>query len=262
MSALVLESAEDQLELFLWKWGSEVTREEITARLTEFKRFDFNNTGYLEENQTMMLLESRGETKTAVELRAMVADIDKDHDHKVNFLEWCCAVYKKSWEETNNFSDEAARDAAMAQAKAAGEEAARVRAAIEAAKAAEEEKARRRAEELEAESRLTGVAGMSAFFKRQMEGATDVTKTNEQKIKEEAAHRKALRDAKAREAKALEDASKQKTAEEVARELEEMRKQTEEENARLEAERVERERAERAARKAAMNSKWGSPPPK
>ena len=57
-------------------------------------------------------------------------------------------------------------------------------------------------------------------------------------------------------------ASKQKTAEEVEAELAEIRRKTEAEAAAAEAERVEKEKAERAARKAALNAKWGSPPPK
>ena len=45
----------------------------------------------------MMLLEARGETKTALELREMVREMDKNHDHKLNFLEWSCCHYSKSW---------------------------------------------------------------------------------------------------------------------------------------------------------------------
>lgn len=153
MSELVLESSEDQLELFIWRW-KDVSRADITERLKEFKKFDLNKTGELEENHTMMLLESRGETKTAVELRAMVAEIDKDHNHTVNFLEWCCAIYHKSWEDTNNFADDEARLVAMNEAKKAGEAARAAQAAIEAAKAAEEAAAAARAAELAAEAQL------------------------------------------------------------------------------------------------------------
>lgn len=261
MSSLVLESSEDQLELFIWRW-KDVSRADINARLKEFKKFDLNKTGELEENHTMMLLESRGETKTAVELRAMVAEIDQDHNHHVNFLEWCCAIYSKSWEDTNNFADDEARIAAMAEAKKAGEKAAEAQAAIATASAADEEATKKRADELEKEAALTGVAGKSAFFKRQAEATHDVTKTNEQKIKEEAARRRALKEAKAAEKSFLDEASKQKTAEEVAAELAAERRKTEEEEARIETERVDKEKADRAARKAALNAKWNSPPAK
>ena len=44
-----------------------------------------------------------------------------------------------------------------------------------------------------------GVAGKKAFFARAAKNAGDTTKTNEQKIKEEAAQRKQLREAAAAE---------------------------------------------------------------
>jgi hypothetical protein len=42
-------------------------------------------------------------------------------------------------------------------------------------------------------------SGMSAFFKRAIESSEDATKTNEQKIREEAAARRALREAQVKE---------------------------------------------------------------
>ncbi len=98
---------------------------------------------------------------------------------------------------------------------------------------------------------------MRAFFHRQVEGAQDVTKTNEQQIKEEAARRKALRDAKARMNEAIKNANKVKTAEEIALEVHfeaERRKKEEEAEAKR---KEEEEKAARAARKAALNAKWG-----
>lgn len=144
------------MELFIWRW-KDINRVDISERLKEFKKFDLNKTGELEENHTMMLLESRGETKTAVELRAMVAEIDKDHNHSVNFLEWCCAIYNKSWEDTNNFADDEARLAAMEEARKAGEKAKLVEDSIAATKAATEAAAAKRAAELEAESALVSL---------------------------------------------------------------------------------------------------------
>lgn len=67
-------------------------------------------------------------------------------------------------------------------AREAGAKAREVEEAMEAAKREEEEKARIRAEELEKESKMTGVQGMSAFFKRQIEGQSDTTLTNEQRV--------------------------------------------------------------------------------
>ena len=102
----------------------------------------------------MMLLESRKETKTALELRQTFAAIDIDKNHKLSFLEWCCYVYNKDYEATNNFVDNEAREAAMAEAMAAGAAAREIEEAAAQAKAAEEEAARKRAEEIEAESKL------------------------------------------------------------------------------------------------------------
>ena len=119
----------------------------------------------------------------------------------------------------------------------------------------------------------TGVAGMKAFFFRQVEGASDVTKTNEQtvsfksqrctlysfllvQIKEEAARRKALREAKQKMNDAIMNADKVKSAEEVAKEM----KVQAEKQALSEAEALKKkdedEKAARAARKAALNAKW------
>jgi tetrahydromethanopterin S-methyltransferase subunit H len=150
--------------------------------LEEFNRFDLQKRGELDDHEAMMLLESRGETKTAVELRQMVKDIDKDGNHRVSFVEWCCAVYDKPYNALNDFADDAAREAAMAQAKLAGDKARAAAALIQAAKDEEERKAVERAAQLEAESKLTGVRGMGAFFSRQIEQAGDATLSNEQRV--------------------------------------------------------------------------------
>ena len=65
--------------------------------------------GELDEHEALMLLEHKNLTKTATELRMLLADIDKNKDRQVNFLEWCCFVFQKPWEELNNFVDEDAR---------------------------------------------------------------------------------------------------------------------------------------------------------
>lgn len=41
----------------------------------------------------MQLLEARNNTKTFVELRQLVADIDLDHNRKLSFLEFACAIF-------------------------------------------------------------------------------------------------------------------------------------------------------------------------
>lgn len=154
-------SPHEQLELFLWKF-KDIQREEITDRLNEFIKFDVGKKGELEENEAMMLLEYRGETKTFRELRAMVAEMDIDNNHKLSFLEYSCALYKKDYASLNDFVDEDARQAALAQVKAANEARLRVEAEMVAAKEREEEAARQKAEELEAESKLVRPMNLSS----------------------------------------------------------------------------------------------------
>jgi len=243
----------DMRELFLWK-HKDVTRPQVDEELKSFLAHDISKSGELDEHEAMMLLEHRGCAHTAVELRALLAEIDKDKSHTINFLEWLCFWFKKNYDELNDFVDEEARERAYAEAHAAGESAIKAQEAIEAAKLAEEEAARKRAEELEAESKLTGVAGAAAFFKRQATERVDTTMTNAQKITEEAARRRELRDAKKAQAAALEAALKQKSAEEVAKELVKAKLTTAAEEAAREAERIAKEKAERKARKEALNA--------
>jgi hypothetical protein len=99
-------------------------------------------------------MEYRDNVKTARELRALIANMDFDKNRKLSFVEFCCAYFSKPYEELNNFVDDEAREAALAEARAAAE---RVKATEEAhlkAKEEEERKARERAEILEAESKL------------------------------------------------------------------------------------------------------------
>lgn len=48
-------------------------------------------------------------TMTANELSAMVSSMDFDHNRMIDFLELCCGLFKKSFEELNDFADEEAR---------------------------------------------------------------------------------------------------------------------------------------------------------
>jgi hypothetical protein len=152
-ASLQLLSPEDARELFLWRW-KDVSRTELNEHLKEFKKFDLLKTGELEENHAMMLLEARGETKTARELRETFARIDVNNNHKLSFLEWSCYLYNKDFQETNSFVDADARNAAMAEVQRAGEAARAIEEAAAKAKADEEEAARLRAAELERESQL------------------------------------------------------------------------------------------------------------
>lgn len=156
MASLQELSPEDARELFLWRW-KDVKRAELNEHLKEFKKFDLLQTGELEENHAMMLLESRGETKTARELREIFSKIDVNNNRKLSFLEWCCYLYDKDFQETNSFVDADARNAAMAEVQRAAEAARAVEEAAAKAKADEEERARLRAEELERESQLVSL---------------------------------------------------------------------------------------------------------
>ena len=184
-----------------------------------------------------MFLEHRQETKNAMELRALLVDIDKDGDHKLNFLEWCCFYFNKSYDDLNDFVDEEARAKAMAEAAEAAKKIQAAHKAIEDAKRKEEEDAAREAAEIEEEKKLTGVKGAAAFFKRQAAGAAVMS--NKEKIQAEAARKRELRAAKEAEEKAKTQVLKQKTAEEIQEEL------------RLNAEKAaaEKKAAEEAAKK-------------
>jgi len=88
-----------QAEFFLAKFSRHgVGREGVSILLQQFQKFDAKKQGELEEDEALHLLESRGETKTSRELRTMVADIDKDKNHKLSFLEFACAVLGRSWQ--------------------------------------------------------------------------------------------------------------------------------------------------------------------
>lgn len=188
----------DQLEMFLYKFP-EVGREDLQTLLNQFIRFDRLRTNKLEEDAAMMLFEARGHVKTFVELREMAKAFDFDGDHTLSFLEMATGIFEKDWVELHNLGDRAEYEKAM-----------RV---IKEAEAAREEAAAKRAAELESEAKLTGVAGMRAFFARQAEKTKDGGDdpeglTNEQRIKAEAARRKQLREAQ--EGNAQEKIAKQK----------------------------------------------------
>jgi hypothetical protein len=110
-------------------------------------------------------MEYRSATKTATELRAMIADMDKDKNRKLSFIEFACAYFQMPFDELNNFVDEDARRAALAEAKAAADRVAAVEAEHRAAAAETERLAKERADQIEAESKLVidlSVSGSAA----------------------------------------------------------------------------------------------------
>lgn len=104
-----------------------------------------------------MLLEHRGQVRTARELREAVGDMDKDHNHKLSFIEWLCFHFKKSFEDLNNFVDDEARTKAMEEAMKFGEEARLAEEEIQKAAELKELEAQIRAAQLEEESKLVSV---------------------------------------------------------------------------------------------------------
>mmetsp|Transcript_38480 Transcript_38480/g.52130 ORF Transcript_38480/g.52130 Transcript_38480/m.52130 type:complete len:283 (-) Transcript_38480:313-1161(-) len=248
-SSMDPKDPKDQLEMFLFKFP-DVQRSNITHLLDEFTKFDRNKTGSLQIDEAMMLLEHRGETKTLKEFSDLITGLDTTHDGNLNFLEWCCGYYHKSWADLHEFTDQAAFDAAMEAVKAARHAQDLARESIRAAAKREEEAAKQRAEELEAESKLTGVSGAAAFFKRQM--VTDSTEDNMATIKAAAARRKALREAKIAEKQRLAEAEGGKLSAEAAmRAIEEQKA----EQQRVEKEAAAKVKAEQKAKRDAFKAK-------
>ena len=256
-----IETAEEQRELFLWKY-KDISRDEVNKMYNQFKKLDVNNKGELDEHEAMMMFERRGSIKTARELRQLVMVMDQNSNHKLSLLEWLCAHFGKSFADLNDFVDQEARERALVEAMKAGEEAKKAEEEIQRAEAQKELQASLRAAALERESKLTGVAGMRAFFARQVESAGDSTKTNEQQIKEEFLRRKNLREAKNKLNSAILDANRIKSAEEIAREVKEANERRAADEAAAEKKKMLDELAARSARKAALNAKWGGGGPK
>lgn len=117
---------------------------------------DTKNLGEIEEFDVLYILERRGTAKTATELRQMIADMDKDHNHKISFLELCCAMFGKSYDDLNDFVDEDARKLALEAAMKASEAARAAEEEIEHSKRNMELAAQIRAAAIDRESRLVG----------------------------------------------------------------------------------------------------------
>uniref|UniRef100_A0A7S2XXF2 EF-hand domain-containing protein n=1 Tax=Fibrocapsa japonica TaxID=94617 RepID=A0A7S2XXF2_9STRA len=202
------EDIRDQMELFLFKFP-EVGRENITELMFEFQKFDLDRDGKLEEDQALHLLERKGTAKTLLELREMMNKMtNESEDRRINFLKWSTCYYEKSWMLLHRFTNQKAYEEAMENIQQAKNMAMKVEEEMRLAKANDEKIAKERAEQLEKEAKLTGVAGMKAFFQRKAEESReDKTLTNEQRIKQEAARRREMREAKVRQ-RAAEEAAK------------------------------------------------------
>jgi len=245
-----------QAEFFLLKFP-EVGREKVIELRDAFVKFDSRKVGELQEDEALRLLEYRGETKRVVELRKMVKEMDYDKNRELSFLEWCCAYFSKSWRDLhtpgkNQKEVDKALDKlrlAMIKEIEAGENARR---AMEEEKVRQiEQQAKEDEERQKREKDLsqTGIKGMAAKFHYVATDTGDTTSNNAEKIKAEAAARRALKQAETDKRKAEEDRKsaeeeKARTEREAAevhqREQEEMR--LKEENDKREAEEKERDR--------------------
>ena len=152
--SITINSPEEARELFLLRYR-DIKREDVNELMKEFRQYNIkkNPKCELEINEAMMLFEGRGEAKTASELRDLVY-AQKDKNSRLNFLEWLCVVYDKTYADVNSFADDAAREIAAEAARKAGEEAARIEAELAAENARKEAEAKEKADRLEAESKL------------------------------------------------------------------------------------------------------------
>jgi len=276
--------AEHQAEYFLLKFKVDgVSSDAVYKLLFQFKQFDTSESGELEEDQALRLLEMRGETKTFKEMRAMVAEIDLDRNRKLSFLEWCCAVFKKSWQvlhtpsgdpaevdKLNALASEFAKWKLNADAnlqKMMAEEQAKLALLDdvykrkkeleekekihdeERKKREEEEKKKREDEEAAKKAKLAqgGAKGKAAMFEFAAEKTVDKTMDSAARIKHEAEERKKQKELDTERLK--NDEESKRLEEEAKRSREERaRAEKEAEEAKKKAEQVEADRikAERA----------------
>jgi len=209
-----LTSAKLQAAFFSMKFP-EIHKDQIENIMQDFQIVDTRGKGELQEDEALRLLERRKETRTYVELRRMVKDIEPDRTRLFSLLEFLCAYYGKSWRVLHApTANQEEIDRAIANLKEAEE---KERLAAEesqkkeqARKQKEEEKLniieqeRIRRENLEREEResqerkqretsASGVKGMAAKFKYAGEDTKDSTSSNEDRIKAEAAARRAAK---------------------------------------------------------------------
>jgi len=237
-----------QAEYFLLKYP-ESGRDVVMDMKVSFIKFDARGVAELQEDEAMRLLESRKETKRAVELREMIKEMDFDKNRQISLLEWLCAYFKKSWKELHTpGKNQAELEKAIQKIRLAEQK------EIEAIQKlrADEKKKQEVEEQRQRDLQKTGIKGAAAKFHWAANDTADTTKSNEERLKAEAAARKAEKDKK----KAEEDKAKleEEARQDILRKQEEL-KQKEEEDKRI-AEEKERER--KAKVQAALKNKFGS----
>jgi hypothetical protein len=157
---ITFHSLNEQREFFLWKFPNLTTRDEISCLQAEFSRFDRSHKGTIDEVHAMMVMDARGVSKSAFELRLITSQYggEKSEGRSFSFLEICCAIYETDWDALNDFVDDDARDRALLTAKAAADEIEIAAAKIANAKIEEEKAAELRAATIEEESRLVSTS--------------------------------------------------------------------------------------------------------
>lgn len=169
----------DQANLFVHKTGHD--RERVMALLTDFLKFG-HEADHLNEFQACCLLEKRGGSKTATEVRASVKKIVNKSTNKISFLELCCVVYDTPIYDFM-FTDSKTRQAALEEAKKAAGEAEQALIRLKEIQAREQAERKKREDESRIEfSYSAGVAEKAAFFKRRM--VVDETALNQKKVDE------------------------------------------------------------------------------
>lgn len=248
----LIGSIEHQHELFLYKFP-DLDREEIEDLFEGFKKFDKNNSGTLEENEIQLMMADLGVNKTLIEMRELLSSINFTPGKDVSFLELCCASFGKDYNAIMTHADPEAE----AKAKEAAAHKKVIEDSIIAEREKEAEEARHIQKQLEEEGQLSGVKAMKAFFARSAAATPDKTQSNAERIKHEAAMRKAKKEAEKNLAAAEADAkSKNKTDAEIAAEIATMAKKIQDQAEADAKAAVEAEKQKRAMRRASLQRRF------
>lgn len=242
--------------------GSGIERHEVIEVLTEFSSFDNGEKGYLEKDEAMRMLESKNETRTFYELEEMFIEVDVTNDGKIDFLEWACAVFHKTWEDLHREIEvEVERTQAISDAERALAETEEGKGNYERARAKsrfdKEEIERLERERLEEEAKLTGAKAAAAFFQNQIrasEKEATTTMSNADQIRHDYAKRKEAKELAEKEAKAAKEKAEAEAEAEGKAEAEKERQLLEQEVTYEAQKKAEEDRVE-AEKKAAEDER-------
>jgi hypothetical protein len=255
-----MASLKVEVEKFVWRF-KDIEREAIVNFANTYEivvKLSIDKLNYnLDENTVARLYERLDNALSIPEIRcifAIYADDNGVKPKRLTFNQICCAFFNKTLDELENIPEDELRKLAIEDAISNSKETEAIEAAIEARKVKELDDERLKQEQLEAEAQLTGVASKQAFFKRQLSQVK--VETPEQKIRKEAALRKALKEAKKKEEEDATELFRGLSPEKKQEKLQHvMEKKLVNEIA--VRERLEEEEKEaRADRKMTLNAKW------